>query len=77
MTSPPRSPSRRVPDVPFALEHPQRGTVGLAGGPVSLGGTPVAYRSAPPSLGEHTLEVLASLGYDAAAVASLRERRVV
>ncbi len=61
----------------IALEHPQRGTVGLAGGPVSLGGTPVAYRSAPPSLGEHTLEVLASLGYDAAAVAALRERRVV
>ena len=61
----------------IALEHPERGTVGLAGGPVSLEGTPVTYDSAPPVLGEHTLEVLASLGYDAAAVAALRGRRVV
>ena len=61
----------------IALEHPERGTISLVGGPVGLSGTPVSYRSAPPTLGEHTMEILGALGYDAAAVASLRERGVV
>lgn len=38
---------------------------------------PGAIRSAGPALGEHTDEVLASLGLDADAIAGLRERGVI
>jgi crotonobetainyl-CoA:carnitine CoA-transferase CaiB-like acyl-CoA transferase len=32
---------------------------------------------APPLLGEHTAEILNGLGYDPAAIAQLREQRIV
>ena len=39
--------------------------------------TPPVLRRAPPALGEHTDEVLAELGLDAARIATLREGGVV
>jgi len=41
------------------LPHPRAGRVPLVGAPVRLSATPVAYRQAPPLLGEHTCEILA------------------
>lgn len=43
------------------LEHPQAGAVPLVGSPMHFSRTPVAYRHAPPLLGEHTAEVLGEL----------------
>ncbi len=46
--------------------------------PVRLSGTPVSYRIPPPTLGEHTDDVLrARLGLDDAALASLRAAGVI
>ncbi|GAA4422627.1 CaiB/BaiF CoA-transferase family protein [Acidovorax lacteus] len=45
--------------------------------PLRLSATPPVLRNAPPALGQHTDEVLAELGLDAAAIASLRQRGVV
>ncbi|MEB2336282.1 MAG: CoA transferase, partial [Burkholderiales bacterium] len=42
-----------------------------------LSETPGATRWVGPALGEHTGEVLAELGYDAAAIAALREQGVI
>jgi crotonobetainyl-CoA:carnitine CoA-transferase CaiB-like acyl-CoA transferase len=42
-----------------------------------LGDAPVQLRYAPPALGEHTDEVLAGLGLDAAAIAALRKASVI
>ncbi len=42
-----------------------------------LPATPPVLRRAPPSLGEHTDEVLAELGLNAAEVATLRSRGVI
>lgn len=54
------------------------GTVRVAGNPVKLSDAPdPTTRTAAPEIGEHTDEVLADLGYDEAAVATLRERGVV
>jgi formyl-CoA transferase len=39
--------------------------------------TPGGTRWLGPALGEHTDEVLAALGYDQAAIAGLRERKIV
>ncbi len=60
-----------------SLPHPTLGTVRATGVPVRLSDTPGAARTAPPALGEHTDAVLTELGYDAAAIAALREARVV
>jgi crotonobetainyl-CoA:carnitine CoA-transferase CaiB-like acyl-CoA transferase len=39
--------------------------------------TPPSVRTRAPLLGEHTNEILSSLGYDPAQVADLRHRAVV
>ena len=60
------------------LPHPTAGSVPLVGSPIKLSRTPVEYRSAPPTLGEHTEEVLADvLGYSAEQVAALKAGGVV
>jgi formyl-CoA transferase len=45
--------------------------------PLRLLGTPTVSNRAPPALGEHTDEVLASLGLDAKAIQSLHDKAVV
>ncbi|HYF58446.1 MAG TPA: CoA transferase [Burkholderiaceae bacterium] len=61
-----------------AVEHPDAGVpVPIAAPPFLLAETPARLRRRPPRLGEHTDEVLAELGYDAAEIARLRADRVV
>lgn len=43
------------------LDHPLNPSLKLPGSPIKLSRTPVSYGSAPPLLGEHTDEVLATL----------------
>ena len=45
--------------------------------PVDFGGAETGIRRRAPTLGEHTDEILAELGFDAAEVAELRRKRVV
>jgi succinate--hydroxymethylglutarate CoA-transferase len=76
------SPVNTLADV---LAHPQVAandmmvSIGHACGPLQLVGAPMAFsawetqpRSAPPDLGQHTDTVLASLGYTATDIDSLR-----
>ncbi len=60
-----------------AVDHPTLGRIELVNAPVKLSRTPAELKTATPGPGEHTASILAQLGYDAAAVADLRERRVV
>jgi crotonobetainyl-CoA:carnitine CoA-transferase CaiB-like acyl-CoA transferase len=53
------------------------GSVTMVNTPVDYGGTPAAPRAVPPELGQHTDEILAELGRDAAAIADLRARGAV
>ncbi|WP_281685631.1 CaiB/BaiF CoA transferase family protein [Thalassobaculum salexigens] len=62
------------------LPHPLagEGTVPLIANPVKLSGTPVRYRYAPPTLGQHTDEVLAEiLGLSEAEIAAERDKGAV
>jgi crotonobetainyl-CoA:carnitine CoA-transferase CaiB-like acyl-CoA transferase len=60
------------------LPHSLGGTVPQVASPIRLSATPVEYRSAPPLLGEHTLEVLTKvLGLSDAEVKALREAGVL
>ena len=49
----------------------------LAPTPIELSETPGVYRRPAPLLGEHTDQILASLGYDAAEIAALHAEKVV
>jgi crotonobetainyl-CoA:carnitine CoA-transferase CaiB-like acyl-CoA transferase len=54
------------------IDHPRLGPIRQVGLPFKLGTTPGSIRSAPPMLGEQTDQILAELGYDAAAIDDLR-----
>jgi len=53
------------------LEHPTIGTAKSIANPIRFSSTPVSYRLPPPLLGEHTGEILQSLGYAAAEVKAM------
>jgi crotonobetainyl-CoA:carnitine CoA-transferase CaiB-like acyl-CoA transferase len=60
------------------MAHGSGETVKVIANPVKLSATPPSYRSAPPVLGEHTDDVLASvLKMSASDIAALREKGIL
>ena len=53
------------------------GHIATVANPMRLSGTPVSYRRAPPSLGQHTHEVLQEMGLDATRISALQATGVV
>ena len=59
------------------VDHARAGRTRVLGIPFKLSKTPGAVRRPAPTLGQHTDEILGELGYDSAAIADLRARKVV
>jgi formyl-CoA transferase len=60
------------------LPHPLAGKVALVGTPLRMSASPPVLDRAPPTLGQHTDEVLRELaGVDATTLAALRARQVI
>jgi len=60
------------------VEHPTAGTVPMAGIPVKFSATPASIRLAPPTLGQHTEEVLTSwLGIERTEIEELKRKSVL
>ena len=60
------------------IDHPKYGPQKVVGQPIHLSRYPQPEKlKHTPEQGEHTNEILKSLGYDEAAIASLRAKRVV
>jgi crotonobetainyl-CoA:carnitine CoA-transferase CaiB-like acyl-CoA transferase len=53
------------------LEHPALGTVKSIANPIKFSNAPVCYKLPPPLLGEHTEEILKSLGFSAEEIRSM------
>jgi crotonobetainyl-CoA:carnitine CoA-transferase CaiB-like acyl-CoA transferase len=70
-------PGVQAQDMVHEYEHPDVGRLRLMGQPLAFAGTPTRDPGPPPTLGQHTDEVLRELGYDATAVNDLRARKVV
>ncbi|HEY0107611.1 MAG TPA: CoA transferase [Rhizomicrobium sp.] len=59
------------------IDYPGIGAARVAATPVKLHGTPGTVRRRPPTLGEHTDEVLAELGFSKMEIAALRQEGAV
>ena len=59
------------------MEHASGTTMKMIANPVKLSESPADYRLAPPVLGQHTDEVLGTLGLDSAARAGLRAKGII
>jgi succinate---hydroxymethylglutarate CoA-transferase len=70
----PHTAARRMVET---VEHPAIGELKMVGIPFKFSDTPATVRRPPPTLGQHTDEILAELGMDAAAIAKLRQEKMV
>jgi crotonobetainyl-CoA:carnitine CoA-transferase CaiB-like acyl-CoA transferase len=59
------------------INHPFEPDLSLCRNAITFSGTPITTYRHPPRLGEHTREVLATIGYDDAKLAGLKERKVI
>jgi crotonobetainyl-CoA:carnitine CoA-transferase CaiB-like acyl-CoA transferase len=64
-------------DLLTTVEHPNGGELRVVGVPVRFSGTPGSIRSGPPAVGQHTDEVLASVGFEDEEIRSLHDDGVV
>ncbi|OWU84613.1 CoA-transferase [Oceanicola sp. 22II-s10i] len=59
------------------VQHGEMGQINIVASPLQMTGQDREIRRPAPDRGEHTDEVLSGLGYDAAAIAALKDRTVV
>jgi crotonobetainyl-CoA:carnitine CoA-transferase CaiB-like acyl-CoA transferase len=70
-------PQVRARQMTSPVPHPHSDQLRLVANPIKLSATPVSLRLAPPLLGQHTVEILAELGFDEASREQLRAIGVI
>jgi crotonobetainyl-CoA:carnitine CoA-transferase CaiB-like acyl-CoA transferase len=73
-----QDPHTRARAMVETVAHPTAGPVKILGIPLKFSDTPASIRAAPPTLGQHSDEILQNLlGYDAVRIARLRANRTI
>ncbi|MEE9549491.1 MAG: CoA transferase [Candidatus Binatia bacterium] len=62
---------------PVEVEHPQMGKMKLVGSGINLSRTPPKINTPPPTLGEHTDQILSELGYKEDTIQAFKNQRIV
>jgi crotonobetainyl-CoA:carnitine CoA-transferase CaiB-like acyl-CoA transferase len=70
-------PQVRSRELKIDLTHPLSGTVPMVANPIKMSATPLRYEAGPPTLGQHTREVLAAAGLDASEIDRLQAAGVI
>ena len=70
-------PQAKARDLLYHCEHPVEGRIPQLGFPVKFSGTPATHRMPPPLLGEHSHDVLRSLGYSGDDIQALEASGVI
>jgi crotonobetainyl-CoA:carnitine CoA-transferase CaiB-like acyl-CoA transferase len=70
-------PQVKARNIKIELDHPVAGKMPLVASPMRFSGTPIEHKIAPPTLGQHTEEVLRALGKGDADIAKLRADGIV
>jgi crotonobetainyl-CoA:carnitine CoA-transferase CaiB-like acyl-CoA transferase len=70
-------PHVRVREMVVEREHPTAGLIKLMGVPVKMSLTPGEVAVPPPTLGQHTLEILKGLGYAEQEIIQLQSEKVI
>lgn len=72
-----KDPQIKAQEMILDVDHGSHGTIRMVGFPVKLSDTPCDVRRPAPDLGQHTDEVLQSLGLADTEIAALRSARIV
>jgi crotonobetainyl-CoA:carnitine CoA-transferase CaiB-like acyl-CoA transferase len=72
-----RHPQAVARELLYHCEHPEEGRIPQLGFPVKFSGTPARHHLPPPLLGQHTTEILRSLGYGEREIEDLSERNAI
>ncbi len=59
------------------MDHPQFGEMTVVGPPVQMSETPPAIQGPPPEIGQHTEEILQSVGYTWPEILALRDAKAI
>lgn len=72
-------PQVKAQDMRIDMDHPvSKAPISLVGSPLKMSGTPVSYDLSPPTLGQHTKEVLENLlGYSAEEIEYLKDNGAI
>ena len=70
-------PQVEATDMLEVLDHPVAGKIKVVGIPWKLLGTPLKIQGPPPTLGQHTDEIMSSIGYSAKEITALKEAKIV
>jgi crotonobetainyl-CoA:carnitine CoA-transferase CaiB-like acyl-CoA transferase len=70
-------PQVQAREMTVAMQHPLTDALRLVASPMKLSATPVAYRRAPPLLGQHTQELLTEAGLSPAEIEALTAAQVI
>jgi crotonobetainyl-CoA:carnitine CoA-transferase CaiB-like acyl-CoA transferase len=72
-----KDPQLQARNMFHSMEHPTAGKIKMVGSPLKLSRTPAAISHYPPDAGEHTEEILQSLGYSGDHIQSLKINNII